>query len=540
MGINEPNIPSGTQSTPEIAVSAPSVDQLSAKAQAIVNEASGLPPSSQQDVVVARTIELMNAIGDVQDEIRKRKNAEDELRREHELNERLIDTAHAIILVLDPDGRIVRVNPFFEQLTGYSSDDVRGHDWFDMFIPEHEQSSVRDVFARSIGGNRTLGNINTIVTRAGSLKQIEWYDSQLRDTDGQLIGLLCVGLDITERVRAQQRSHESEERLGAVLNTVVDAIITIDDRGIIVHVNDATEKMFGYSRGEMVGENVKMLMPSPMRERHDGYIANYRATGEKKIIGIGRETVAQRKGGTKFPIDLAVSEVDHLGMFTGVIRDISDRKEMERHLSGIRSQERRRIAQDLHDGIGSHMAGTAMLAKTLEIKLAREGSPLVADTRELLGNLRDIHEKLRRLARGLMPIDVNDGLVAALGELAERYDQEGGPVSCVCRVNQSIRVHDPVVAHQVYQIVQEAVANAARHGNPKAVEIRMTAEGERVTVVVCDDGDGFQESSDSGRGMGLRTMRYRADQIGATLEIGPGDDGGSAVVCVFDNHDPTG
>lgn len=129
----------------------------------------------------------------------------------------------------------------------------------------------------------------------------------------------------------QSALHDSEERLRAILQTAVEAIITIDERGIIESLNPAAERTFGYQPAEVIGRNVSMLMPSPDRERHDSYLENYVRTGHAKIIGIGREVLAQRKDGSVFPIDLAVSEVRlaRRRLFTGFIRDISERKRAE-------------------------------------------------------------------------------------------------------------------------------------------------------------------------------------------------------------------
>ena len=124
---------------------------------------------------------------------------------------------------------------------------------------------------------------------------------------------------------------ESEERLRAILHTAVDAIVTIEASGVIESINPAAEGMFGYTCGELLGRNVSVLMPPPWREEHDRYIERYLHTGEARIIGIGREIEAQRKDGSVFPVDLAVSEVRLPGrrLFTGIIRDLTERREME-------------------------------------------------------------------------------------------------------------------------------------------------------------------------------------------------------------------
>jgi PAS domain S-box-containing protein len=126
----------------------------------------------------------------------------------------------------------------------------------------------------------------------------------------------------------------SEERSSGIIDGSIDAIITINQDGIIQSFNLAGENMFGYSAADVIGENVKMLMPSPYRNEHDSYLANYRDTGEKKIIGIGREVFARRKDGSLFPMDLSISEIDLQGqkLFGGIIRDITARREAEESL----------------------------------------------------------------------------------------------------------------------------------------------------------------------------------------------------------------
>ena len=133
---------------------------------------------------------------------------------------------------------------------------------------------------------------------------------------------------------ADQDIWASETQAEAILATTVDAVVVIDERGTVETLNPAAERMFGYARGEVIGQNVKLLMPDPYRHEHDDYLGNYVRTGRKKIIGIGREVVGRRKDGTVFPADLAVSEakVGDRRAFVGILRDITGRKQAEEAL----------------------------------------------------------------------------------------------------------------------------------------------------------------------------------------------------------------
>src|SRR5437764_236017 len=169
-----------------------------------------------------------------------------------------------------------------------------------------------------------------------------------------------------------QASGEAVERLRSVVNHVLDGIITIDHRGSLTTFNPAAERLFGYSSSEVAGQNVKVLMPEPYHGEHDGYLANYLRTGQAKIIGIGREVVGRRKDGSTFPMDLAVSEVRLADrrLFTGFVRDITERKRLEREILEISHREQLRIGQDLHDGLSQQLAGIGVMCEVLEQKLA--------------------------------------------------------------------------------------------------------------------------------------------------------------------------
>jgi PAS domain S-box-containing protein len=164
------------------------------------------------------------------------------------------------------------------------------------------------------------------------------YDEHLVE---YLKPFLTTCTNMIEAVRSEQRRNQAEEalreseaRIKAIVDTAVDGIVTIDARGVVKSVNPAAETIFGYRSGEVIGQNVNILMPSPHREQHDSYIDNYLKTGKSKIIGVGRETVGLRKDGTEFPIRLAISDVrlQDRRLFTGIVRDITARKTAEAKL----------------------------------------------------------------------------------------------------------------------------------------------------------------------------------------------------------------
>jgi PAS domain S-box-containing protein len=187
------------------------------------------------------------------------------------------------------------------------------------------------------GGDKLVGMIGIANRPNGYDKELVAFLEPFLATCASMIEAVR-----TDRLRkmAEEALQGSEARMQAIVNTAVDAIVTIDQRGMVQTFNPAAEKIFGYSADEVIGQNVSMLMPSPYREKHDSYISNYIQTGRSRIIGIGREVDALRKDGTTFPVELALSEVQTVNgrLFTGILRDISERKEAEAKIDDMLKQ----------------------------------------------------------------------------------------------------------------------------------------------------------------------------------------------------------
>jgi PAS domain S-box-containing protein len=219
----------------------------------------------------------------------------------------------------------------------------------------------------------------------------------------------------------RRQLRESQSRLGAVVNNAVDSIIVIDRRGQIESVNAATERMFGYTAEWLVGQNVRELMPEPYRAEHDGYLARYLATGEARVIGIGREVEARRADGSLFPIELTVSRLEmESGLhFAGVIRDVSQRKAAEADL-----EEERRFSQKALNALSSHIAvldetGRIVFVNDAWRKFAQENG--LQDEQACLGqNYLEVSQASRGLWSEEAP-EVSRHLTAMLEEDKENF-----------------------------------------------------------------------------------------------------------------------
>ena len=198
--------------------------------------------------------------------------------------------------------------------------------------------------------------------------------------------------------------------LAAILNTAVDAIITIDERGKILSANRALQKLFGYLPSELIGKNISCLMPEPDRSSHDGYLAKYQQTGKAAIIGIGRQVVGQRRDGSLIPVDLAVSEIQvgNRKMYTGIVRDMTERHQVE---SDLRAAQQRLIQSERLTAIGQMMTGLAHESRNalqrsracldmleLDLQSSPDQQDLIKRTRSALVELQVLYEEVRSYA----------------------------------------------------------------------------------------------------------------------------------------------
>lgn len=455
------------------------------------------------------------------------------LREKEQRLRAILEGAVEGIITIDERGIVDSINPAACRIFGYAPQEVVGQN-VSMFMPMPDRVKHDDYIANYLrtGQAKIIGIGREVV---GQRKDRTLFPMDLSISEVRLgERRLFTGLvrDITERKRAEAALRESEQRMRAILETAVEGIITIDERGIVESINPAACRIFGYECAEVVGHNVNMLMPSPDREKHDGYLANYSRTGHAKIIGIGREVVGRRKDGTTFPMDLSVCEV-RLGerrLFTGFVRDISERRELEQAVAAAGEQERARIARELHDGLGQQLGGLLFLMDGLHRDLRDAEVPQAETAGQLGKELSTALKQARNLAHELYSVSPTaEGLVEALENLAERVATERG-ITCEFVSEPVVLIRDPTVASHLYRLAQEAVHNALKHSGAARIDIELTRRLDAVELKVRDDGTGFAPQPGS-RGLGLRTMEQRARLMSGRVKVHTHADGGVEVIC---------
>ncbi|MCH7675829.1 PAS domain S-box protein [candidate division KSB1 bacterium] len=438
------------------------------------------------------------------------------------------------------------------ELTGYKPSDLIGNKRvaYNNLIHPDDQPLVREQVQKALEVREPFRVVYRIQTAAGEEKWV-WEQGQgVFSKNGELIALEGFITNITERSKAEEALKESEARIRAILETAVDGIITINATGIIESVNSAVEKLFGYTENEVIGKNVDVLMPSPYREDHDTYLANYLKTGEKKIIGIGREVVAQRKDGITFPIRLSVSEF-FLGdkrMFTGIVHDISEEKALQQQiLHSERLAIIGKMAAKVAHEVRNPLSSVSLNAELLEEEIQSQDSVDIHEAKSLLKSmireidrvtlLTDEYLQFSRLPES-QPIkgNLNSLLKEMLKLLVEEFNQKNIKLTSK-GLSKELQVRfDRAQLRRVFlNIIRNAIESMPDQGT---LNIWTERNIETAIIGIQDSGHGIPEdkvneifnpfftTKDFGTGLGLaisqQIIHEHKGQIYCESKIGQG------------------
>ncbi len=360
---------------------------------------------------------------------------------------------------------------------------------------------------------------------------------------GAAAGFLAIELQRGERLNLALQEADSRWRL--TLNSVMDAIVSINAEQNIVMFNPAAERMFGIPANEAIGKPIAMLLPQRLRTAHASHVRAFIDSGvSSRAMAPLIEIIGLRADGTEFPIESAISQTEIGGkvQLTAMLRDVTERRRREAELRSmneelrrlsiaqqtVREEERARISRELHDDLGQQLTGIKLDLSWLggRLKEGRQPAPETLDSmRRLLdgaiGAVRRISTELR--PRILDDLDFEDAMAWQVGEFARR-----SKLQVDLALPAATLVHGDAVATALFRIVQESLTNIARHADATRVRIQLERCADGLCLQVIDDGRGLSPATRS-RGIGLLSMRERATALGGTFTIRPGPSGGTTV-----------
>jgi two-component system sensor kinase len=352
------------------------------------------------------------------------------------------------------------------------------------------------------------------------------------DDSGTVVKLLGVSMDVTERKRA-------EEKFRNLLECAPDAMVIARQDGRIVLVNAQTERLFGYSRSELLGQQTEILLPERLRRDMNYFMTAARVDGDE-----GPELYGLRKNNTEFPVEVSLSplETEEGTLISSAVRDITEQARLRSRLLAAERQrstdlrryiqsvqraqedERQRVARDLHDDLCQRLSGMKLNVEVIADDVPTNDRTL---RRRLQGFNKQCEEmivEVRRMAANLRPVVLDDfGLVSAIGLLTREFEKiHNIPVDL--DIGDSARLElEPHLEIALYRIAQEALSNIAKHAQASRVTVGIRKEDDKVVLRIRDNGKGLAREvgprTDALHGLGLISMRERAGLLDGSLAI---------------------
>ncbi|HTS18595.1 MAG TPA: PAS domain S-box protein [Verrucomicrobiae bacterium] len=469
-------------------------------------------------------------------------------------------------------GVVTSWNRAAEEMFGYAAAEIIGQS-IRQIIPAGEDEE-EEVPGQSSNGQSMERLERVCVAKGGRRIPVSVTTSPVKDADGKIIGESITVRDITKHKQAEEALRMSQARYAQLIDSAMDAIVTLDSQQRIVLFNPAAERMFGCPAGEALGKSIDRFIPERFREAHRRQVDEFGGRGvTSRRMGALGALGALRANGEEFPIEASISHMEVGGqkLFTVILRDITERKQteaaleawrrelevrvqqrtveltiahkqlraeiderqrLEAEMAGAVEREQLRLGHELHDGLGQQLVGMCYMMTALCTKLERAPSSVAPEAHRLEAMLLQSVDQTRNLAKGFYPVELErGGLTPALQEMIHSSERVFG-VPC------SLESDDPVsmgykgpVAVQLFRIGQEAVHNAMKHARAKQILVHLSTVGDSLVLRVRDDGIGLPPEVGQSQGMGLRIMRYRAHLIGGELEVRNGTGGGVTVTC---------
>jgi PAS domain S-box-containing protein len=336
------------------------------------------------------------------------------------------------------------------------------------------------------------------------------------------------------RFRVEESLHESETRFRSLFESHAGIKLLVDpETRCLVDANPAAAAFYGYDRAHLCSLRLDDLTAFPASEA-EAHVRKL-STGHGELLIVPHRLAS----GEIRTMELQVSPVSigRQRVLYCILHDVTERKRLEQEVVEISERERQHVGQDLHDSVGGKLTGVALIAKALAQSLQAKGLKDAELAEEVVQCLNECIAQTRSIARGLCPVELSvSGLTSALVELALEQEKLSG-IECRFEAEPGLQIHGSFVASHLFRLAQEALSNALRHARPTRVQIRLARRGSNICLEINDNGGGFNARRPHRSGIGLRSMRYRAEVIGAQFSIVSNPGGGTVVSCLMPARD---
>jgi len=457
----------------------------------------------------------------------------------------LVDATDDAVVAIDLDAMIVSWSSGATRLYGYAPHQVVGRA-FALLQPTGQTDEVAVALSRVQAGHLVVQHEAILRAKDGRLVEVFHTLSPIRDATGAVAGAVSVARDLRSEKARDAALNASEARWHTVIESVVDGIVMITDRGRIESFNPAAERLFGYTEQEVVGRNVSMLMPAPYREEHDGYLARYLREGHARIIGVGREVTGRRKDGSTFPLHLSVGEMAFGGerKFTGILHDLTARVRMEEQLREQAALVRLgEMAAVIAHEVKNPLAGIRGAIQVIGSRLAAE-SPEAGITKEIVARIDALSSLMRDLLLFARPPQPQPSLVEIPALVASTADLlRADPALADVQVEiEGSAPPIPADAGLLKIVFVNLLVNGAHAMQGRGtIRVLVTTRDQSCLVAFSDGGPGiplelrekiftpFFTTKARGSGLGLPTAKRLVDAHRGNISITCPDAGGTTV-----------
>jgi two-component system, LuxR family, sensor kinase FixL len=466
----------------------------------------------------------------------------------------IVESSNDAIVGKTLDGTIVSWNAGAERMYGYSASEAVGQS-IELIIPASHRQQLEQILAE-IGRGQSVASHETVrVTRDGRLLDVSLTVSPILDRSGRVVGASAIARDISAAKRIEAALRASEERYRSIIDSAVDAILVIDRHGRIEAFNAAAERLFDYAAAEVLGRNVNILMPQPYHAEHDQYMERYLATGEQRIIGIGREVTGLRKDGRTFPVHLSVGEmtIDGETKFTGILHDLTARVVLETQLREQAALTRLgEMAAVVAHEVKNPLTGIRGAVQIIGGRLpaGSRDAEVVKEIVARIDTLNDLMKDLLLFARPPQPrlalVDPRPLIETVVGLV----HQDPGARAITIQVDGP---SDTIMADaELLKLVVQNVLLNAVHAISGRGSIVVTVQpiGSMCRIAITDTGPGipadvreklftpFFTTKARGTGLGLSTARRFLEAQAGTIAIECPPAGGTAVTIELPRSEP--